>query len=325
MSKFGFKKAIKSQSKLRLALIGPSGSGKTYTALVVASGLGQRVAVIDTEHGSASKYADLFGFDVLELDSFHPQTYCEAIAAAEEAGYDCLVIDSLSHAWAGKDGALEQVDKAQARMRSPNSFTAWRDVTPMQQKLVDSMVQSKMHIVATIRSKMDYVQDKDERGKTIIRKVGMAPVQRDGLEYEFDLVGDIDVDHRLVVTKSRIPALADAVILKPDTRLAETLLQWLNSGKAPTPVLRQPEQQPAAPAPAGEEVVPLSGEQFTEIKNLIEYFGKPVVQQTVFDLFKKDSLKHLVRAQGERLIEHLRERMAIEQEGEAIAELEVPA
>ena len=123
-----FQKATKRQAKLRMALIGPSGSGKTFTALTLATALGKRVGVIDTEHGSASKYADRFAFDCLNLTSFSPGTYVEAIAAAAAAGFDVLIIDSLSHAWSGKDGALEQVDKKAAASRSGNSFTAWRDV-----------------------------------------------------------------------------------------------------------------------------------------------------------------------------------------------------
>ena len=102
-----FKRATKTQIRLRLALSGASGSGKTMSSLAIASHLGQRIAVIDTERGSASRYADLFEFDVLELESFHPTKYISAIKAAESAGYDVLIIDSLSHAWIGKDGELD--------------------------------------------------------------------------------------------------------------------------------------------------------------------------------------------------------------------------
>lgn len=137
-----FKKATKTQARLRLALIGPSGSGKTYSALAIGKHLGNRVAVIDTERGSASKYADIFDFDALELATFSPLTYVEAIHAAEQAGYDVLIIDSLSHAWMGKEGALEQVDKA-ARRYQNNSYAGWRDVTPMHNALIDAMLTAR--------------------------------------------------------------------------------------------------------------------------------------------------------------------------------------
>lgn len=231
-----FTKATKKAARLRLALIGPAGSGKTYTALMVARELGQRVAVIDTERSSASKYADLFDFDALNLDTFAPQTYVQAIEAAGKAGYDVLVIDSLTHAWSGKEGALEQVDKAQARSQSKNSFAAWRDVTPAHNAMVDAILRCPCHVITTMRVKTEYVMEKDERtGRTTPRKVGLAPVQRDGMEYEFDVVGDIDIDHQLIVTKTRCPALTDAVMKKPGKELALTLKEWLQGEPADPP------------------------------------------------------------------------------------------
>lgn len=229
-----FKKAEKKQSYLRMALIGPAGSGKTYSALAVGSVLaqanGKPLAVIDTEHGSASKYADLWPFDVLELESFDPRRYVEAIQAAQEAGYGVLVIDSLSHAWMGKDGALELVDRAAARTQSKNSFGAWRDVTPLHNQLVEAILSSRMHIIATMRAKTEYLVEQDERGKQSIRKAGLAPVQRDGLEYEFDVTGDLTQENNLIISKTRCPALAGAVIQRPGAQLANTLLDWLGQG-----------------------------------------------------------------------------------------------
>jgi hypothetical protein len=233
-----FRKAVKYESKLRLAFIGPSGSGKTMTSLIVAQRLadasGGRVALIDTERGSASKYADLYDFDVLELESYHPERYIEAINSAQSAGYGVLVIDSLSHAWSGKDGALELVDREAKRSKSANTFAAWREVTPIHNRLVDTMTGCALHLIGTMRSKMDYVQTTDDKGRTIIKKVGMQPIQRDGLEYEFDVVGDLDSSNTLVIGKSRCPALSGLIVEKPDGAIAETLLAWL-SGAAPPP------------------------------------------------------------------------------------------
>lgn len=228
-----FKKAIKLDSKLRMALTGPSGSGKTFSALAIATGLGGSIALIDTERGSASKYADLFEFDVCELSSFHPQRYIDAIREAEAAGYAILIIDSLSHAWMGKDGALELVDKAAKASKSQNSYVAWRDVTPLQNALVDAITGSACHVIVTMRTKTEYAQEKDDRGKTVIRKVGLAPVQRDGLEHEFDVVGELDYTNTLVISKSRCPALQGAVIEKPGKEVAEVLAAWLKGEKPP--------------------------------------------------------------------------------------------
>jgi hypothetical protein len=220
------KKASKKESKLRMALIGVSGSGKTYTSLAIGTELGQKVLVVDTERGSASKYADIFNFDVIELDDFAPLVFIEAIKLANANGYDCVILDSLSHAWMGRGGVLEMHDNASKR--SHNSFAAWRDVTPQHNALVDAMLQSKCHVIVTLRAKTEYVQDKDEKtGKTSVRKVGLAPVQRDGLEYEFDVVAEVDIDNNFIVNKTRCSALSGKVFNRAGLTVAEILRSWL--------------------------------------------------------------------------------------------------
>lgn len=232
-----FKKAIKHEAKLRMALGGPSGSGKTYTALTLAKALGGKIALLDSERGSASKYADLFEFDVAELESHHPQKYISAIKEAEQAGYDVLIIDSLSHAWAGKEGALELVDQAK-RKHKDNSYIAWGDVTPLQNKLIDTITAAKVHIIATLRTKMGYVLETNSQGKQVPRKVGMEAIQRDGVEYEFDIYGEMDYAHTLSISKSRCPALADQNFSLPGPEIASTLKEWLKG----VPQEQKPEQ-----------------------------------------------------------------------------------
>lgn len=236
-----FTKATKKKAKLRLALVGPSGSGKTYTALSIANGLGKRIAVVDTERASASKYSGIFEFDTLELETFSPQMYIDAIHAAGQAGYDVLVIDSLSHAWMGAGGALEMVDNAAKKSQSRNSFGAWREVTPIHNAMVDAILRAPLHVIVTMRAKTEYVLEKDERtGKTTPRKVGIQPVQRDGMEYEFDVVGDITEDHDFIVGKTRCPDLADRIFKKAGADVASVLTAWLTDGTEAT----------AKPAPA---------------------------------------------------------------------------
>ena len=230
---FQFQKALRTKLKARMAIDGPSGAGKTYTSLIAASvfaGEDDHIAVIDTERGSASLYADQFSFDVLELAHFDPLHYVEAIQAAQRSGYEVLIIDSLSHAWEGEGGALDQVDKNAARLKG-NSFAAWRTVTPKQRKLVDTMLQSDMHIIATMRSKMEYVIEQDKHGKTQIQKVGLAPVQRSGIEYEFTWVIDMDTEHNAVVSKSRAATLADLVENKPGKAFFQQFYDWLVIGE----------------------------------------------------------------------------------------------
>src|SRR3990167_7732496 len=172
-----FNKALKSQAKLRLGLFGPSGSGKTYTALQIASGLGKKIALIDTEYASASMYANIVPFDNCILTSFSPLKYIEAIQFAGKAGYDVVIIDSLSHAWSGKDGALEQVDNAARRSKSQNTYFAWRDVTPLHNAMIDAIKSCPCHVIVTMRSKTEYVID-SAGGKSTPRKIGLAPIQR---------------------------------------------------------------------------------------------------------------------------------------------------
>jgi len=259
---YKFQKAKKSKIKARIAIDGPSGSGKTFTALIAATSLAQggKIAVIDTERGSASLYSDRFTFDVLELDKFSPATYTEAIGAAEKAGYSVIVIDSLSHAWEGEGGALEMVDDAAARSNSKNTYLAWRNVTPIHRRMVDTILQSTCHIVATMRSKTEYILETNSRGQTVPRKVGMAPIQRAGMEYEFTVVGNMDLDHRIVISKSRFEPLQDAVETKPTAAFFQPFVDWLNEGE-----IRQVETEQIKPSFSLDDLVAAFGEE--EVKN----------------------------------------------------------
>ncbi len=229
-----FKKAVKKKMPGRLALCGPTGSGKTFSALRIATGMllpGERFAVMDSERRSASKYADMFDFDVEELETHSPDTYITAIETAAKARIPVLVIDSLSHAWMGKDGALEQVDKIAKRSQSGNSFVAWRDVTPMHNRLVDAILNYPGHVIVTMRSKMEYVLEDNGHGKKTPRKIGMAPEQRQGMEYEFDVVGDMNLDNEIIITKTRCPKFKGLILKEPGEDFGKAFLEWLNAGK----------------------------------------------------------------------------------------------
>jgi len=233
-----FKKAVKYGGKLRMALAGPAGSGKTYSALRIATALanGGKIALVDTEHGSASKYADIFAFDVLELGPpFHPKRYGEAIRDASEAGYSVVILDSLSHAWNGDGGLLDIVDQIAKRMKTSNTFAAWKDATPIQNRLIEDILTADLHVIATMRSKQDYIIEQDDKGRSRPRKVGMAPIQRDGFEYEFDVFGELDIDANLIITKTRCPALEGGLYPKPGEDVAAILVEWLSGEPAPEP------------------------------------------------------------------------------------------
>ena len=229
-----FRKAERRKAKLRLAITGPAGSGKTYGALVLAQGLGGRIAMIDTENGSGDLYADMCDYDVETLTApYSIQKYLASIHEAESAGYDVLIIDSLSHAWSGEGGVLDLQAKATAASKSGNSYNAWRQVTPLQNRLIDTLLASPCHIIATMRSKTEYLQAENERGKTEIRKVGLAPVQREGVDYEFGTVFDIALNHTASVSKDRT-GMFDGNYFTITRDTGKILRKWLDDG-AETP------------------------------------------------------------------------------------------
>ena len=230
-----FTKAVRKKAKLRLALTGPSGSGKTYGALMIAQGLGGKIAVIDTEHGSASLYSNLCQFDTLELTApYSPERYIQAIKAAEAAGYDTLIIDSTTHEWSGSGGCLEiNEHTAQAKFRG-NTWSAWNETTPRHRKFIDAMLQSSMHIIATGRSKTETSQEDAGNGKKKVVKLGMKTEQRDGFEYEFTVVLDIvHAGHYAIASKDRTNLYGDEPFkISPQTGL--DLAAWLESGEEPS-------------------------------------------------------------------------------------------
>jgi hypothetical protein len=261
-----FKRASRKQLKLRMAIDGPSGSGKSMTGLRLAFALAAheaakqnrepRVAVIDSENGSISKYegdapdGTPFHFDVAELTTFSPSEYEATIKEAGRAGVDVILIDSLSHAWIGKDGALELKDK-----RGGNSFTAWKDITPMHSAMVESILRSPCHVIATMRSKTEHILEEriDDRGRKmqVPVKVGMAPQQRPGMEYEFDIYGSMDWSHIMTISKSRCSAVDGVVVVKPGAAWMAAVIRWLEDGE------RVEFQKPAAVA-AGEQVATIA-------------------------------------------------------------------
>jgi hypothetical protein len=238
-----FTKATRKKAKLRLAITGPSGSGKTLGALMIAKGIGGKLAVLDTEHGSASLYADALTlsdgsvfeppeFDALELQApYSPERYIEAIKAAEAAGYSTLIIDSTTHEWSGSGGCLEINDQIARSKYKGNTWSAWNDTTPRHRAFIDAMLQSSMHIICTGRSKTETAQTEDGGRKKVV-KLGMKTEQRDGFEYEFTVVLDLVHDgHYATASKDRT-GLFVGDPKKLGIATGENLLAWLDTGEA---------------------------------------------------------------------------------------------
>lgn len=227
-------KAERKKAKLRLAIVGPSGSGKTYTSLRIAKGIGGKTLLIDTEAGSGELYGSEFDYDVLPLaPPFTTQKYTEAIKLAESSGYTTIIIDSLSHAWTAEGGILDSVDK----LNAGESHSGWRKMSPLHNRLVDTMLQSKLQVIATMRTKTDWVYEKNDQGKIEQRKVGLAPRQREDMEYEFTAVLNVDMNHNGSIGKNRIDALRvfPEGCIPLNEELGALLLEWLEKGKEAIP------------------------------------------------------------------------------------------
>ena len=246
-----FSKATKTKSKLRLAISGPGGSGKTYTSLALATVLaqGERFAVIDSERGSASKFAGIFDFDVDDEwpRGFPPEAYIAKLRAAADAKYPVVIIDSMSHEWEGDGGCFEIIDQLKSANPRGNDFTVWRTVTPRHKAFVEAILTFPGHVIGTLRSKTEYVLEANDQGKMVPRKVGLAPIQRNGFDYEFDVFASMDLDNTLRVEKTRCEALREpsSVWPKPGKGMADVLLAWLTDGVEP-PTIETPSDQQVA-------------------------------------------------------------------------------
>lgn len=243
-----FKKAVKKQVKLKIAMTGPSGAGKTKSALRLATGFGGRIALIDTENDSASLYADEFEFDTLNISApYTTEKYNSAISDAVKAGYDWVIIDSATHAWAGEGGLLEQ--KEQRDGRGGNSYTNWAPITKKHEAFKSAQVLSPIHLISTMRSKQDYVIV-EKNGKSAPQKVGLAPVQREGMEYEFTLVLDIAMNHEAEASKDRTGLFAGK-LFQVTEETGGQLRTWLESGVKMESI---PKETPADVSPELEDL-----------------------------------------------------------------------
>ncbi|MGK5533329.1 AAA family ATPase [Streptomyces sp. URMC 129] len=237
---FSFAPATREAAKARIALVGPSGCGKTKSALRIAAGLaaGGAIGLADTERRSALKYApvpgrpDLGGheFAHLPMDTHDPRQLIQVVAAAEAAGLAVLIVDSFSHFWNGRGGLLEIVERTGEKTHG-GKFGAWRDANPIEQDMYDALLNFRGHLIVTMRARGDYVIE----GKKVT-KVGVKPVQREGAEYEFDVLMDM-VEGTATVTKTRYEPLDGLTIHHPGEDVGETILDQLGQGVDPVAAL----------------------------------------------------------------------------------------
>lgn len=242
-----FQKAKREQIWAKILLNSASGGGKTYSALRLATGIaqkcGSRVAAIDTENGRIRYYANEFDFDDMQIEApYTPEKYIAAIDDAVQAGYKVLIIDSISHEW---NCCLDLVNN----MPGQNNFVKWRSITPRHNAFTEKVLQSPIHIIATVRGKDTYVME-DVNGKKIPKKSTEGYTQRDGLEFEYTVTLNLDqTTHRFNATKDNTHIFEDRfdVLTEAD---GAAIFDWANSGEAPTPKLKVDPPTPTITPPA---------------------------------------------------------------------------
>ena len=283
------KKAQRSQTKMRLLLSWASGSGKTYSALLVAKGLAwgdmSKVCVIDTEHNSSSLYSDLWDFSVVQIDPNNCTTdvLCEAFDEIENAGFDCIIIDSTTH-W--RNAMLELNDKF-TKQNYGNSFTSWRQTNKHYVKLIERMLSSKCHVVATARSKSDYVIETNDKGKASIKKVGLKAEARDWFSFEFTICFDINEFHMVdKVSKDRTSMFAN--IEEPFQLTEATGKQILDRCESGAEVIPEPKQETT------EELPTLELERFRKALDAIDA-GKTTVDELLKRFTLSDDQKEMIK------------------------------
>jgi hypothetical protein len=276
-----FTPALKTETRLRLAIDGVAGAGKSYSSLAIATGLGGPIAAIDTERGRLSELAGIFQFQHCRLANHKAADYIAAANAAAKLGANVLVIDSLSHSW---DELCAEMDQLASAKFSGNSMRAWAQGKPKNRQFIDALFNFPGHLICTMRSAIEYAMDSDERGRTKIRKVGLKPKQDRDIEYEFTMYASINREHQMTIEKGP-GKFQDRVIDRPSAELGKELLAWLNEGVAP-----------AAPDPADDR--PLR----KQLDALIEKHN--INDQTImgwYDHFGVRSLRELNEAQLTKL------------------------
>lgn len=307
-----FTKAVRRKVKIKIAITGPSGSGKTYSALAMASGLGKKVALIDTENGSASLYADKFDFEVVEIKApFTVEKHLAAIADAVKAGFDVLVVDTITHVWKGDGGLLAQKTALDMRPGS-NSYTNWAGITKQHEKFLAGILHSDIHLIATMRSKQDYILETNEKGKSVPRKVGLAPEQRESMEYEFSVVLDVAMDHSAMVSKDRTGIFSPHPFVI-DKATGEMVVQWLGTGAAAEkPASVVPDAKPTlTPKSGGKEgATGHQGPSPAQLKRLFAIsrtagWTDDEVREHMFQKFQKISSSELSWVEYSQLCKHI--------------------
>jgi hypothetical protein len=223
------RKATRTKAKIRLGLSAVSGGGKTYSALQIAKGIAGewgKVAIIDTENGSADLYSHLGDYNVISLSApYTPERYIDAIKSCESAGMEVIIIDSITHEWDGKGGCLEILEQLGGK------YQDWKNVTPRHQNFIDAILQSKCHVITTVRRKQDYDMSRDSNGKVKVEKAGLKEVTREGFEYELTANIELDIKHNATASKDRTGLFMGKPSFVPSEETGKLIKEWCETGE----------------------------------------------------------------------------------------------
>lgn len=281
-NKFVTAVAAREKVKLMLGLTGPSGSGKTYSALQLAFGITgdwTKITLADTENKSALYYAGEMTGPWNHIDfpptinrGYHPENWIELLKVAESnKNTEVLILDSITHEWEGVGGSLELVDELSAH---GSKFSGgWKTVTPLHRAFIDAMRHSRLHIIATMRSKQDYVVETNDKGKAVPKKVGTKSVQREGTDYEFGIIFDVDMGHYAAASKDRTGLFTKKSPFKISAETGKALLEWANSGR----------EAQVAPVTAAAKVFEGNKEQSDFLVGMLKKW-KPPVDETLHEV-----------------------------------------
>jgi hypothetical protein len=310
-----FKKATKKEVKLTMGISGPAGAGKTLSALRIARGLvgpTGKIALIDTEGAKANAYADTIenGYDIAQFQSpFELDKLEDTLDEAIEAGYQVVVIDSLSHFYAGEGGILQQVEDESVR-NGGNGMKAWAYVTPKVNRFLEKLKAMPIHVIVTLRSKTTYEISRNEKGKVSVQKLGLAPIWKgDSIDFEMDHMFKMTTDHRAIVDKTRLIGLTDKIFDKPDEKLGKQIKEYLSGGIV-SPIEPEPAVEPEEQEEAADKIHPKQ-QLLSQLEDLAQATGRDITEwfPKIAAAHNKEKIEDLTQVALKEVIKKVKDKM----------------
>lgn len=310
-----FKKAAKKEVKLTMGISGPAGAGKTLSALRIARGLvgpHGKIALIDTEGAKANAYADVIenGYDIAQFESpFELDKLEDTLDEAIEAGYQVIVIDSLSHFYAGEGGILQQVEDESVR-NGGNGMKAWAYVTPKVNRFLEKLKAMPIHVIVTLRSKTTYEISRNDKGKVSVQKLGLAPIWKgDSIDFEMDHMLKMTTDHRAIVDKTRLIGLTDKIFDKPDEKLGKQIKEYLTGGIV-SPIEPEPAVADESAEEPAEKIAPKQ-QLLSQLEDLAQATGRDIAEwfPKIAAAHNKEKIEDMTQVALKEVIKKVKDKM----------------